>query len=645
MSQASGPQDIWTAGASGVWSLAASWSLGRPPRNGDSVVIGPAAPLTVTFDAANVTLGSLILTGATLNLQGGWMLANGGASLQNAIVDGAKPLYLAGASTVSGLTLGGSAVLVNRGATTQSGGDVTIGDSSSSVSLINNLVGSTWTITDASGMTQGATTGWRFINSGVLQKTSGTGLAWIRANFLSTGTIASQGGGDIVIDGRTNRVSGTYIGAGMVDYGPDGVCWVGDVQVTQSTCQGNFGIVNLTGAMTMYDGSTIMNAAGARWNFAGDSSILLGPGQAPGPDINGMGVIAKTQGAGTSHIGIIATAEGTVTVATGTLSFEGASSAFSSIINGAGTFQIGAGAAQIKQGAAMWVGHWTLAGGTTTLGENVGFVHAFTGQAGASLDLGGHSLALTQTANFSGLSVLGAGYLQALGGATISGLTVGGTAVFAVAGQVVQTGGDVTLGDSNVADKAAISIRTGANWQIADASSILRGADPASMLTIAGTASLVKAGAGVSHIAPAINNSGANSATALGGIVVSSGALDLQGAVYTTGSANIVGAATLEFDSVVATGQTVYFSGASGVLSLADLSHFHGKISGFDTVGSDDALLIGGGWSFAGASETSSAATLSFVNGAAHQSLTLLGDYTGGAFSAATVGSQLKITY
>ncbi|MDE3177722.1 MAG: hypothetical protein KGM15_16595 [Pseudomonadota bacterium] len=646
MSQPTAPQDLWTSTTSGSWSLAANWSLGRAPINGDNVVIDPTAPLTVTFDVANATLGGLTLIGATLTLQSGWMVTSGGNSLQSAVVNGGSALYLGGASTLSGLTLGGAAILVNRGAVTQSGGDVAIGDSTTSGSMIYNNAGSTWTISDASGMSQGGTTGWRFVNNGLLQKTSGTGLAWIRANFLSTGVIASATGGDIVIDGRLNRVSGTYIGAGMVDYGPDGVCWVGDVAVTQASCQSNFGVVRLTGVMTMYDGSTIMNAAGAYWCFAGDSSIVLAAGQAAGPDINGMGVIAKTQGTGTSHIGINAALEGKVSVITGTLSFEGASSAFSSIINGGGTFQIGAGAAQINAGAAMWVSNWTLAGGTTTLNENVAYAHAFTGEADASLDLGGHVLSLAQSANFSGLVMQGAGYVQASNGATISGLTVGGNVGFIVAaGQVVQSGGDVVLGDSNVADRAGVAINAGASWRIADASSILLAADPASRLSLSGTALLIKTGAGVSHVAPTINNSAANSSGAFAGIEVTAGTLDLQGAVNSTGSANIVGAATLEFDGAVAAGQTIDFSGAGGVLSLTDLADFHGQISGFDTIGSDDALLIGGGWSFAGASETTTAATLAFTNGAAHQSLTLLGDYTGGVFSAATVGGQLKITY
>ena len=470
----SSPVDVWTAATSGAWSVAANWSLGRPPHSGENVVIDTTAPLTVTFDVANLSLGSLTLTGASLDLEGGWLSASGAATLRNAKVTGVKPLVLAGASAIQGLTVGGGAILYNKGVVTQSGGTLAIGDSAASTAAVSNVAGATWIVSDTSGMTQGSATGWRFHNNGLFQKTSAGGIALIQANFISTGTIASATGGDIEFDGKWTSLSGTFIGAGMVDYGPDGVAFVGNVNVTAATCQTNWGIVNLVGTMTMYDGSTIMNAAGARWNFAGDSSIALAAGQAAGPDINGMGVIAKIKGTGTSHVGINVATEGVVSVQTGTLSFEGASSAFSSTINGAGTFQIAAGAAQIEQGAHLTVGHWTLAGGTTTLQENVGYFYAFTGQAGASLDLGGYSLTLVQSADFAGLAIDGAGVLQAPGGATISGLTVGGAARLNFTGAVTQSGGNVVIGDSPTSS-AQIRNLAGGTWTITDDSGMTQG--------------------------------------------------------------------------------------------------------------------------------------------------------------------------
>ena len=634
--------DVWTLGASGVWSVAANWSLGHAPNGGQSVDIEAAAPFTVTFDKANLGIFGLTLAGASLDLEGGSLTASGAATLQNATITGVKPLVLAGASALQGLTVGGGAILYNKGLATQSGGALAIGDAAGSTAFVRNLAGATWTVSDTSGMTQGSATGWRFFNNGLFQKTSGSGIALIQANFISTGTIASAAGGDIEFDGKWTSLSGTFIGSGMIDYGPDGVAIIGSVNVTGSTCQSNWGVVNLVGTMTMYDGSTIMNAAGARWNFAGDSSLVLAAGQADGPDINGLGTIAKTAGTGVSHVGIDATAEGAVYVLTGTLSFEGASTTFSSWIGGAGTLRIGAGAATIASGAGIAVANWTLAGGVTTLNENLSYSGWFTGEAGASLVLGGHQLYLWRYANLNGLSIGGAGALAALGGAQISGL-IGGTVALVEKGEADQTG-DVTLGDGTATNAARILLGDHAVWRT-NGHNILLGADPASSISIQGgtaTSSSLLSCTGNSVVAPAIVNNGVNIGGSNDGIVVSNGVLELQGVVVGTGSDNISGAATLQFDRGVGAGQTVFFNGPNETLAVGRLDIFNAQIAGFAP---NDTLSFSGGWSFAGANETTTATTLSFSRGAAHHDLTLQGDYTSGGFHAVSAGGVLNVNW
>ena len=637
--------NVWISAASGAWSAAAKWSLGRAPLSGDLVDIEPGAFLTVDFDVGNLALGGLVLSSAALDLEGGALTVTGATSFANATALGIKPLVLAGVNSIRSLTISGSATVCNKGVATQFNGDVNL----SGAGAIRNLVGATWRISDASGMNQASASGWGFVNYGTFQKTSGSGFAIIRANFVSTGVIASQLNGDIVFEARAN-LSGTYVGAGMIDYGSTCLATLGTLDVTASTCQSNWGgVVNQIGDMTMHDGSTIMNGAG-RWNFAGDSSIRLAAGEAAGPDFNGSGVIAKTAGTGVSHFGINVATEGVVTVAKGVLSFEGASSSFASAINGAGTFQIAGGRATLQSGTRLTVAHWTLAGGVTTLGENLSYAGAFAGVSGAAFDLGGHALTLTGDASLSGLSVVGSGVLALRATANVSGLTVGGTAALRVYGSVTQFGGNVTLGDENAADAAHLNIYAGGVWTLAGANSI-NAADPLSSLilyksTTPGASGLLKkTGGGVSHVETAVVNSALNSAAgAFGGLEVDAGVLDLQGAVSGLGADHIVGPATLGFDSSVSTGQTVFFSGSGGKLVLNDLAEFHGVISGFDTVGSGDALFVAGGWSFTGASETTTATTLSLTHGAAHQTLTLLGDYTGGVFAAQTINGQLQIT-
>ncbi len=630
--------DTWTGAASGDWSTAGNWSLNAAPTTGDDVVIDTASPLTVTFDVPALSIGSLQLVDDTLDLVSGPLTVTGAATLTHATINGAWPIYTEGATAIDTAEIGGDDRWYNTGVVTQSGGPVTIGDSSGQTALINNEAGATWTITDASGMLQGTGAGSHFYNAGLFQKTSGSGFAMIKADFISVGTIASQGGGDIVFDGATSRLSGTYIGAGMVDYGPDGVATIGNVQVTQASCQSNFGVVRLVGVMTMYDGSTLQNAQGASWNFAGDSSLVLAAGQSDGPDIYGPGTIAKTAGTGTSVVSIDAETQGAIIVNTGTLEFDGAVATFSGPISGAGVFELDSAAAMIAQGASLSVADWTLAGGVTTLGQSLTYAGAFEAEGGATLALRGRSLALTQGADLAGLSTRGSGTLRLLAGGEVSGLRIGGATVVIDSGLVTQSGGTVTVGDTTATDAATLRIATGGTWDIADASGIRAGADPASGIVVASGALFEKTGGGTSVVASPITNNADNSPTALEGIEVSAGTLDLTGRVGGNGADNIVGAATLEFDGAVAAGQTVDFAGNGGTLELTNLAGFHGGIAGFDTAGSNDALLIGGGWAFDGATHTSASTTLNFARGGSEESVTLTGNYLDGNFLAENLG-------
>ena len=147
-------------------------------------------------------------------------------------------------------------------------------------------------------------------------------------------------------------------------------------------------------------------------------------------------------------------------------------------------------------------------------------------------------------------------------------------------------------------------------------------------------------GTGVSTISPAIANTGT--------IMVSAGTLDLEGAVSGTGVDTISGAATLEFNSSAALGQTVGFTGNGGTLDLGDPQGFSGKISGFDMVGTNDTLEIAAPWTYLGFSENAAdtEGTLTFANSATHISLTLLGNYTADDFiHQVGPGGSTLVTY
>jgi hypothetical protein len=123
----------------------------------------------------------------------------------------------------------------------------------------------------------------------------------------------------------------------------------------------------------------------------------------------------------------------------------------------------------------------------------------------------------------------------------------------------------------------------------------------------------------------------------------------VQGAVSGTGSGQISGASTLEFDSTVAAGQTVSFTGSGGTLDLTAPQGFSGKISRFDTAGagSNDTIEVASPWVFSGFTENKAGTqgTLGFANGATTLNLTLLGDYVAADFTATPGNGGTLITY
>ena len=271
----------------------------------------------------------------------------------------------------------------------------------------------------------------------------------------------------------------------------------------------------------------------------------------------------------------------------------------------------------------------------------------FVGEAGANLLASGAQLLLAGDATLSGLALSGSGGLEIRSTASVSNQTIGGKFSLLDSGTVTQTG-DVTLGDSNPSDQASLTIGAGGVWNIANGSAIKLGASTASIVTIgtgAGSGLLEKTGAGVGVVKPMILNNGANIPSGNGfaprGLLANGGSLDIAGAVLGNGSDTIMQASTLEFDAFVGAGQTVTFFGANASLALFDLPDFKAAITGFDSAGSNDSIVIAGGWTFTGASETASAATLTFSHGDAPLSLTLTGDYQGKSFAAQDLGNGL----
>jgi hypothetical protein len=277
-------------------------------------------------------------------------------------------------------------------------------------------------------------------------------------------------------------------------------------------------------------------------------------------------------------------------------------------------------------------------GTSVTLGETLTYAGSFSEGADDTFMLSGGNLLLRGAAAFAGGTVDGSKRLETEGTTTVSGLTIGGTVEWENTKTVTQTGGTVTIGDSS-GDKAFLDNTATDVYDITGASAIGRGSSTASHIENAGLFEQT-GGTGTSTIAPAVTNTGT--------LEITSGALDFTGAVTGKGTDLISGASTLEFDSTVAAGQTLSFTGGGGALNLTAPQGFAGKISGFDTVGANDSIEVASPWVFSGFTENArgTQGTLGFIDGAVHHSLTLLGDYNRTDFVHQTLANGATlITY
>jgi hypothetical protein len=334
----------------------------------------------------------------------------------------------------------------------------------------------------------------------------------------------------------------------------------------------------------------------------------------------------------------------TTAITTGdSLSLTG-NAGLSGTTSGAGTLALAGGSATIDSGAELSVSQWSISGGGTdvTLGGDLDYSGSFSESASDTFVLsGGYLLLNGANDSFAGATVDGSNFLYTEGTAAVSGLTIGGTVEWENTNTVNQSGGNVTLGDNIPADAATLFNTSAATYDILDNSGIGLGASAASDINNVGLLEKT-GGTATSVVAPAVTNTGT--------IEVAAGTLDMQGAVTGTGSDEISGASTLEFDATVSAGQTVSFTGSGGDLALHNPGVFAGDIGGFDAAGagSNDIIEVAQAWVFTGFTENAGGTegTLGFASGSSATSLTLLGDYNPAGFvhQTKTNGSTL-ITY
>ena len=392
--------------------------------------------VSLTIDGSNGSGGIHTLNGAGSH---GFVVDAGSVTIENLDLRNA---VLSGGSSSATVTLANDSfsrnVTIAHGLTVDQIAQVTFNSST-----VTNQAGSTYDIgVIGSAFAAGSGGVSHFINKGTLAQTSladtgSLGVSNIYVDVTDTGTLSVDGGSNLRFFSAHNSFSGTYVGAGMIDYWTGSIDALGTINMTNGACTTVDGaIVNQNGVVTLSVNSTITNYG--TWNFTSNNGLALADPSQPSSSTAAFTLydaLAKTGGSGTTVIGCNFNPDGgagTIRVATGTLAFNGLVCNFYGPISGAGTFSIGGGggADTLNAGTTISTKGWTIAQAGTDVTLNVALSYSgfFKAQSGATLTLTpSNNLTLNNSASFVDATVNGSGILVLAGGhrVTMSGGTVG----------------------------------------------------------------------------------------------------------------------------------------------------------------------------------------------------------------------------
>jgi hypothetical protein len=409
-----------------------------------------------------------------------------------------------------------------------------------------------------------------------LENTSILDLAGFTLTLSGTDAFTSAGDGPPIVDG-----TGTLVTLKGSDSGIDAATLGGTVDWE------NAGTVGETAALTIGDASfnaaTFTNEKGGIYEFTTDSGIDRGAAF-NSIFVNDAGAtLEKTVGNGDSVVAVDYSGGGAIVVKTGEIEFEGASGSFAGAVSGAGQFALGAGSSDlVAAGASITTASFMVTDPLTlvTLGENLGYAGAFTGENSATLDLAGFTLTLSGDTTLNSATIDGQGLLvTAHGGAVgLTDVLLGGTVVWENAGTISEFG-TLTIGDGSF-DTASFINEKGGVFDLTNNDGIVIGEMPTSSFVNAAGATFEKtAGTGDSLIQVGFTDDGA--------VAVESGTLEFGLGVTGSGSFAIASGALLRFDASVGKGSSVYFATTTGELMLPDAVQFAAAIRGF---GGSDTL-------------------------------------------------------
>lgn len=332
-------QDIATANAATSGGFIIDLQ-GNIPETTQLHAIDLQSGVPLTIDGSNGSGGVHTINGFGSN---GFLVNAGSVTIENLRLANA---VLKGGSSSAIVTLANDSfsrnVTIAHGLTIDEIAPVTF-DSST----VTNQAGSTYDVgVIGSAFVAGVGVS-RFINKGTLAQTSladagSLGVSNIYVNVTDTGTLSVDGGSNLRFFGAHNSFSGTYVGAGMIDYWTGSINALGTINMTNGACTTVDGaIVNQNGVVTLSVNSTITNYG--TWNFTSNNGFALADPSQPSSSSAAFtlyDVLAKTGGIGTTVIACDFNPNGgagTIKVATGTLAFNGLVSNFYGPISGAGT--------------------------------------------------------------------------------------------------------------------------------------------------------------------------------------------------------------------------------------------------------------------------------------------------------------------
>jgi hypothetical protein len=418
------------------------------------------------------------------------------------------------------------------------------------------------------------------------------------AYVTNAGTISGIMAG-VELIGTVDNLSGGMISGDFGVIGDGTVTNAGTIIGTGASTAGVY--LPIGGTVDNLSGGTISGGSGGGVFIKGGAGAVTNAGAISGAtvsvDFEGPGANTLTLETGSTLTGAAVGSD--ATGATNALVLEGEGAA-NNDFNGFNTLTVEAS------------GVWKLGGDSA-----IGATNLSTGALKVKGDL---TTSLTQSVGTT-LSIASGGELTTIGTTTVSDVTVDGTADWDNDGKATQSGGNVVVGHASSAAALLDNAATG-TYDIADDSGIGLGASALSQIINAGLFEKT-GGTGTSTITPEIDTTGT--------IAVTSGTLDLQGAVTGKGTDEVSGA-SLEFGSTVAKTQTVDFTGGPSAVELIDPTGFTGK---FENFASMDTVDLAGDWVFSGFSEKSGGTlgTLKLAKGATELSLKFIGDYTASDFT------------